>query len=188
MVLFSGRLCTVCILNLCLTSSTVLDYCTINMLRTHNYILELKSKTVLLTNCLIQRLTWQFVLEIEVWMNRNMLKLNDDKTEFIVFKSKRNVNTFAEENVQAGSTIVGITSKIKNLGVIFDLTLSMQTHVNTIAKNCFYYLRKIRHIISEEECKIIVRTIMISRLDSCNVLLYGLPRKRLHIFKTMELA
>ena len=24
--------------------------------------------------------------EIKIWMNRNMLKLNDDKTEFIMFK------------------------------------------------------------------------------------------------------
>ena len=74
---------------------------------------------------------------------RNMLKLNDDKTEFIVFKSKHNVNTFAEQNVQVGGTRVGISSKIKNLGVTFDQTLSMQAHVNTIAKNCFYYLRNI---------------------------------------------
>ena len=27
----------------------------------------------------------QCVSEIKLWMNRNMLKLNDDKTEFIVF-------------------------------------------------------------------------------------------------------
>ena len=81
-VLFSGRFCTVCILSLCLTSSTV---------------------------------------------------LNDDKTEFIVFKSKHNVNTFAEQNVQVGGTKVGISSKIKNLWVTFDQTLSMQAHVNTIA-------------------------------------------------------
>ena len=78
-------------------------------------------------------------------MNRNILKLNDDKTKLIVFKSKRNVNTFAEQNMQVGGTVVGISSKIKNLGVIFDQTLSMQAHVNTIAKNCFYYLKNHSH-------------------------------------------
>ena len=46
-------------------------------------------------------------------MNRNML--NDDKTEFIVFKSKLNVNTFAEQNVQVGCTQIRISSKINNL-------------------------------------------------------------------------
>ena len=31
------------------------------------------------------------VSEIKLWMERKMLKLNDDNTEFIVFKSNRNV-------------------------------------------------------------------------------------------------
>ena len=35
--------------------------------------------------------------EIKLWMDRNMLKLND----VIVFKSKRNVKTFAEESIMA---------------------------------------------------------------------------------------
>ena len=61
-------------------------------------------------------------------MNHIMLKLNDDKTELIVFKSKQNINTFAEQNVQVSGTKVGISSKIKNLGVTFDQMLSMQAH------------------------------------------------------------
>ena len=131
----------------------------------------------------------QCVSEIKVWMSHNMLKLNDDKTEFIVFKSKHNVNTFAEQNVQVGGTRVGISSKIKNLGVTFDQTLSMQAHVNTIAKNCFYYLRniaRIRRMLSEEDCKAIVHTFVISRLDYCNVLLYGLPKKTLHTLQRVQ--
>ena len=54
--------------------------------------------------------------EIKLGMNRNMLKLNVDKPEFIVFKSKRNVNTFAEQNVQVGGTMVAISSKKRILG------------------------------------------------------------------------
>ena len=59
----------------------------------------------------------QCVSEIKVWMNdnRTTLKLND-KTMFIVFSSKCNVNTFAEQNVHAGGTLVGISWKINNLG------------------------------------------------------------------------
>ena len=40
------------------------------------------------------------VSEIKVWMNRNIFQLNDDNTEFIVFKYKCNVNTFTEQNGQ----------------------------------------------------------------------------------------
>ena len=51
--------------------------------------------------------------------------------------------------------------------------------------NVFYYLRNItiiRHILSEEECNITV----ISRLDYCNVLLCGLPKKTLHILQRVQ--
>ena len=49
-------------------------------------------------------------------MDRNMLKLNDDKTELIVFKS--NVNTFVEQNVQVNGREVGIISKVREWGNI----------------------------------------------------------------------
>ena len=73
------------------------------------------------------------------------------------------VNTFAEQIVQVSGTgtMLGISSKINNLGLIFDQTLSMQAHVNTIDKNCFYYLgniARIRHLLSEEECRIMPQT------------------------------
>ena len=55
------------------------------------------------------------VLEIGIWMKRNMLKLNDNKTEFTVFKSKSNVETFAEECIQVGCTALEITPKVKYL-------------------------------------------------------------------------
>ena len=100
-----------------------------------------------------------------------------------------NANAFAEQSVQVGGTEVDISSKVRNLGVIFDQTLSMQSHVNAIAKRCFYYLRniaRIRRFLSEEECKVIVHTFVISRLDYCNVLLYGLPGKTLHILQRVQ--
>ena len=53
------------------------------------------------------------------------------KTEIIVLKFKFYFNTLAEQNIQVGGIKVEISSKIKNVGVTFDQTLSMQAHVNT---------------------------------------------------------
>ena len=74
-----------------------------------------------------------------------MLKLNDDKTEFVVFKSKQN-SMFARSNVQVGGTAVEVSPKITHLVLTFNQSLSMQTHVDAIAKVCFYYLRNIARI------------------------------------------
>ena len=58
-------------------SSTVLNYCTIHMLMTYNFTLQLKSNTVIADKLSDIE---QCVSEIKVWMKHNMLKLNDDKT------------------------------------------------------------------------------------------------------------
>ena len=49
-----------------------------------------------------------------------MLKLNDDKTEFIGFKSKHNTNSLAGANVQVGGIAVDVSSKIRKVGVTFN--------------------------------------------------------------------
>ena len=91
-------------------------------------------------------------------------KLNDDKTEFIVFKSKRNVNTsFAEQNVQQ-----------ENKKYRGDIWLD---DIN--ASTCEHYCQKMFEkfaISSEEERRIIVHTFVISKLDYCNApMLYYTP-------------
>ena len=45
-------------------------------------------------------------------MDRNMPKLDDDKTEFILFKFNRNVETFAGERIQVCCTAVEISPKV----------------------------------------------------------------------------
>ena len=81
-----------------------------------------------------------------------------------VFKIKHGTSSFAEISVEVS-------------GATFNHMLSMKTHENAIAKLCFHYLRNIARIyrlISDGECKIIVHTFVISRLDYCSVLLCGL--------------
>ena len=83
-------------------------------------------------------------------MKSNMLKLNDDndKTQFIVFKSNRNMKMFAGESIQVGYTAVEeISSKVKKFGVIFDQSLSMQTHTNTVARSVCYPCAELREFV-----------------------------------------
>ena len=72
------------------------------------------------------------------------------------------------------SFIVNCTDKASSV-IVIEENLHV---VNTTAINCGYYLSNITRIhliLSEEECKIIVHTFVISRLDYCNVIPYGLP-------------
>ena len=65
---------------------------------------------------------------------------------------------------------------MKNLGVFFDKTLTMEKQVSSVSKSCFLQIRnigRIRSYITDDACKTLVNSLVISRLDYGNALLYG---------------
>ena len=68
------------------------------------------------------------VTEIREWMTDNFLKLNDDKSEFIVFgfkcfRDKVNIHYF-----RIGNSYIVSASKVCNLGASFDIDMTMNHH------------------------------------------------------------
>ena len=116
-------------------------------------------------------------------MSTNFLLLNDAKTEFMLLSSKN----FTPENcplpsVKIGDEVVDCSTGAKNLGVLFDSSLSMENHIANVSRTCFYHLRnisRIRSYLSQSDTEKIVHALVSSRLDSCNSLLAGLPACRL---------
>ena len=86
------------------------------------------------------------VPEIREWMNQNMLKLNDDKTELIVFTSKYKQDLYNDLSITISDTVVDCSSQVKDLGVIFDRVLSLRQHVSYTSKTCRFHLRNISRI------------------------------------------
>ena len=119
-----------------------------------------------------------FMVDVSSWMCSNMLKLNEDKTELLVFAPKHRVKDFSDLKLSLGENIVQNSSCIKNLGVYFDNSLEMSQQISTISKACFFQIRnigRIRPYISEDATKSLVCSLVTSRLDYGNALLYGLP-------------
>ena len=64
-------------------------------------------------------------------------------------------------------------------GVVFDQTLSLEKHVNSVCKAALFHLRniaKIREYLTVDNTKILVHAFVICRLDNCNSLLVGSPK------------
>ena len=62
---------------------------------------------------------------------KNMLKLNDDKTEMLIIRSKyRQIPQIHDLHV--GSSVITPASHVKNLGVIMDSNFTMEPHINNI--------------------------------------------------------
>ena len=71
----------------------------------------------------------------------------------------------------------------KNLGVYMDSCLSMEKQVMGVKKKCFRTIRnicKIRFLLSKAQLKVIVNSLVVSCLDYCNELYYGINDKQLH--------
>ena len=127
------------------------------------------------------------VSDIKKWMNVNFLKLNEGKTEFIIFKSKH--QNPINSTITIGNCEIQPVECVRNLGTIFDSCLSMEKNVNSVTRKCFFNLRnisRIRRYLSEDACKTLVQSLVTSRLDFGNALLIGLSQKVLRKLQSVQ--
>ena len=111
-------------------------------------------------------------------MAENFLKLNDSKTEFIIFGSKINVARVNDCSVHVGDSEVEPSGAVRDIGAMLDSALTMETQINNILKSCYFHLRsisKIRKYLTVESTKALIHAFVTSRLDGMNSLLYGIP-------------
>ena len=66
---------------------------------------------------------------IKEWMNKNQLKMNDAKTEFIVFGSKHQVQRNGLRSLNIDNTTVKAKLVIQFLGACLDESLNMKIHI-----------------------------------------------------------
>ena len=75
--------------------------------------------------------------------------------------------------------MVDCSSQVKDLGVIFVRVLSLRHHVSYTSKTCRFHLRnisRIRKYIPHDINVVLIKSLVMSRLDYSNGLLYGLPK------------
>jgi hypothetical protein len=114
--------------------------------------------------------------DIQSWMTLNMLKLNNDKTEFFVALSSYNQRRMPTVKLQVGNDVIEPSQTVRNLGVIFDSQMSMTNQVSSLKRSITFHLRnisRIRRYLDFETCNNVVRSLILSRLDYGNILLMG---------------
>ena len=85
--------------------------------------------------------------DVKEWMLASKLKLNPDKTEFILFGSKKQRDRLnANFPIDILDNLLHPTESVRNLGVWFDSDFSFSKHVQNICKGCFIQLRDFRSI------------------------------------------
>ena len=84
--------------------------------------------------------------EIVKWSQSNVLKPNDQKTDVVVFGTKHKLPVMKDIRITIGGSTLSPSSHVRNLGVIFDSTLTMTNHISTICRTAYMHLHNISRI------------------------------------------
>ena len=110
-------------------------------------------------------------------MIKNKLKINDSKTEFILFKSPRTKKDFSGLSISVGDSVIAQSLKVGDLGVIFDQFLNFDDYISGVCRSTHFHLRnisRIRRLLSYDACAQLIHALISICLDYCNSLLYNL--------------
>ena len=130
----------------------------------------------------------QSATTINNWMKSNKLKMNTDKTEFIMFGGQFQLNKCHTTNINIAGDVVSRVKAIKYLGAILDQFLSFKDHVNAKCRTAmfnYFRIKSIRKYLTKESTEVLLLSLVISHLDYCNVILYGITES--DIFKLQRI-
>jgi len=86
---------------------------------------------------------------------------------------------------------IRIQQTARDLGVVIDSRLSLSDNVAAVCRSGYYQLRQLRPIVrcsSEDAAKTTVQAFVISRLDYCNALCYGITDELTRCLQSVQNA
>ena len=125
-------------------------------------------------------------------MDHNKLKLNPDKTEFILFGSPRlrsDLSPLLPDTILGAK--ISCSEFVRNLGVLFDSDLNFHSHISNITKSCFFHIRdlsRLRRCLSWSTAITLANALVSSRLDYCNALFHNITKSELHRLQCIQNA
>uniref|UniRef100_A0A3P9LSI1 Reverse transcriptase domain-containing protein n=1 Tax=Oryzias latipes TaxID=8090 RepID=A0A3P9LSI1_ORYLA len=125
---------------------------------------------------------------VRSWMSDNFLQLNESKTEVLVCAPDKCLPQIVES---LGPLASFIKPSVRNLGVILDPVLSLDCHINSLVRSCFYHLKniaKLSHILSRSEMEMLIHAFISTRLDYCNSIFTCLNEKSLERLQVVQNA
>jgi len=78
--------------------------------------------------------------------------------------------------IDTGTVDIKTSDSVKSLGVVTDITLSFNQHVNNICKATHFHIKALRHIrklLPDDAAKTVASAMVAGRLDYCNAVLCG---------------
>lgn len=119
----------------------------------------------------------QFATQANDWMNSNKLNMNSSKTEHIIFGSAPQLRKLSKDKINICGHKIKRQSTIRYLGVYLDENLTFKHHIKIKCRTAllsFFRIKNIRKLLTQDATETLVLSLVISQLDYCNVILYGI--------------
>ena len=84
------------------------------------------------------------ILEIKSWMTVNKLKLNDEKTEFLIH----------DHQIEVDTASIPASESARNLGIILDNILCMEDQLRRICEFIYFHIRNTNRIKKMHQMKL----------------------------------
>lgn len=128
------------------------------------------------------------IKDIRLFLHRNKLCNNGDKTEIIVLGPKSKLKDLGVHAITVDNVSIAMADKVRNLGVILDKNLTMENQVVKMCQAAYLNIRNIARIrvsMNYDDTKTVVNALVTPHLDYGNGLLYGVSGK---LIKKLQVA
>ena len=127
--------------------------------------------------------------DIKQWMLQNRLKMNDQKTEFILFGNKPQLLKTFTKLIDVCGNSVELQEVVRYLGAWLDKFLNFDHHTKIKCKAAIsniFRISQIRKLLSQEACKILMCSLVLSHLDYSNGILFGMSKKNIRKLQIVQ--
>ena len=118
------------------------------------------------------------VSEIADWMSEMRLKLNQDKTELILFSFRRQLLQCNTTGIEPNGNLITVSNQVRYQGGNQDCQLNFKKHIGYVCGKAvanFFQIWNIRKFFNRSAAETLLLGLCISHFDYANAVMYGLP-------------
>ena len=108
--------------------------------------------------------------QLQAWFQSNSLKMNPDKTNFILFGTKSSVDKASDFHITLPGSLIILSPTVEVLGITFDQCMTWEHHISVLVRKCnaiLLSLYKIRHYFTPHALELLVQVHVFPHIVYC---------------------